>query len=99
MTPGTIIRSTARRATQGGTAVRDGRHMERHREPLAAVVAALLVFAGIVAPALMLALAVTLAGVGLAVLTVSSTAGHRTDDAAACRISVNQSASDRARGP
>lgn len=54
--------------------------MQRHREPLAAVLAALLVFVGIIAPALVLALAVTLAGFGLTVLAMEASAGRRTDD-------------------
>ena len=52
--------------------------MQRHREPLAAILAALAVFIGIIAPSLMLALAVSLAGAGLAVLAMS--ARGRTDD-------------------
>ncbi|MET1232894.1 MAG: hypothetical protein ABWY52_08610 [Candidatus Limnocylindrales bacterium] len=45
--------------------------MHRHREPLAAFLAAIAIFVGIVAPSLMLILAVTLAGVCLAVLALA----------------------------
>ena len=54
--------------------------MQRHREPLAALVAALVVFVGIVAPAVMLALAVLLAGTGLLVLRLGADASPRTPD-------------------
>ena len=52
--------------------------MQRHREPLAAVLAAVAVFLGIVAPALMLVLAVTLTCVGLAALAMGAGSGSRT---------------------
>jgi hypothetical protein len=57
--------------------------MQRHREPLAAVLAAIAIFVGIVAPSLTLILAVTLLAVGLAVLVLEAgaedigTAGRR----------------------
>jgi len=54
--------------------------MQRHREPLAAIVAALAVFVGIVAPGLMLALAVSLAAAGLAVLATCADTTDRTSD-------------------
>ena len=68
------------RAIRGGTDGREGSPMQRHREPLAAIVAALAVFGGIVAPALMLVVAVSLAGAGLAVLALSVVGATRTED-------------------
>jgi len=53
-------------------------YMERHREPLAAVLAAVTVFLGIVAPALMLVLAVTLMCIGLLALAMCAGWGGRT---------------------
>ncbi|HEY8198568.1 MAG TPA: hypothetical protein VIF44_02265 [Candidatus Limnocylindrales bacterium] len=52
--------------------------MERHREPLAAVLAAVAVFLGIVAPALMLVLAVTLTCIGLVALAMGAGSVSRT---------------------
>jgi len=52
--------------------------MERHREPLAAVLAAVAVFLGIVAPVLMLLLAVTLTCIGLFAMAMSAGWGGRT---------------------
>jgi hypothetical protein len=52
--------------------------MERHREPLAALLAAAAVFLGIVAPVLMLFLAVVLTCVGLAALAMGAGSGSRT---------------------
>ena len=52
--------------------------MERHREPLAAGLAALAVFLGIVAPALMLVLAITLTCIGLAALAMGAGPSRRT---------------------
>jgi hypothetical protein len=52
--------------------------MERHREPLAAVFAAMAVFLGIVAPALMLVLAVALTCLGLAALAMAAGSSSRT---------------------
>ncbi len=52
--------------------------MERHREPLAAVLAAVAVFLGIVAPVLMLLLAVTLTCIGLVALAMGAGSGGRT---------------------
>jgi fumarate reductase subunit D len=54
------------------------RPMERHREPLAALLAAAAVFLGIVAPVLMLVLAVVLTCVGLAALVMGAGSGSRT---------------------
>lgn len=54
--------------------------MQRHREPLAATLAALAVFIGVVAPALMLIVALSLTAVGLAVLALGTGPGSRTDD-------------------
>ncbi len=54
--------------------------MQRHREPLAAVLAAIAVFVGIVAPSLMLILAVTIAGVCLAVLGLAFGGDSQADD-------------------
>jgi len=68
------------RATQAGTARPDDPPMQRPREPLAAVMAALAVFVGIVAPSLMLVLAVSLAGLCLTVLALSAATRSRTDD-------------------
>jgi hypothetical protein len=52
--------------------------MQRHREPLAAIVAALAVFIGIVAPAVMLAFVVSLAAAGVGLIALSDRASHRT---------------------
>jgi hypothetical protein len=68
------------RATLADTAEREGPPMQRHREPLAAILAALAVFVGIVAPVLMLAVAATLAGAGIAALVMSAATTDRTDD-------------------
>jgi hypothetical protein len=54
--------------------------MQCHREPLAATLAALAVFIGIVAPALMLILALSLTAAGLAMLALADGPGSRTDD-------------------
>ena len=55
--------------------------MQRHREPLAASLAAAAVFVGIVAPSLMLIVAVSLATAGLAVIVL----GARSADQAKVR--------------
>lgn len=54
--------------------------MQRHREPLAAVLAALAVFVGIVAPSLVLVVAVSLATASIIVLALSAGTRSRTDD-------------------
>jgi Flp pilus assembly protein TadB len=54
--------------------------MERHREPLAALLAAVAVFVGIVAPSLMLILAVVLGGVSLAALALAFGRARQADD-------------------
>ena len=53
---------------------------QRHREPLAALLAAVAVFVGIVAPSLMLILAVVVAGVSLAVLALAFGRAGQADD-------------------
>ena len=46
--------------------------MKRHREPFAATLAALLVFAGILAPSVMLVVIATLVAAGLSVLVLGT---------------------------
>ncbi len=54
--------------------------MQRHREPLAAMVAAVAVFVGIAAPSLMLVVAVSLIAAGLAALVPGARAASQTSE-------------------
>ena len=54
--------------------------MQRHREPFAAMVAAVAVFVGIVAPSLMLVVAVSLTAAGLGVLVLGARTARQTSE-------------------
>jgi hypothetical protein len=58
----------------------EGQSMQRHREPLAALLAALTVFVGIVAPSLMLIVALTLVALSVGVLALAVGRASQADD-------------------